>query len=120
MSAPAEKIALPPPSVPDFTVDVASDRRADVETKQSWVASLLEEINCDGLLVLEPENFGWLSSGGAAQASSTPNRFPFFTLAPSSAGFCRATQTLKGSSMKSWMASVFSSRNGHGTGAESS
>jgi Xaa-Pro aminopeptidase len=41
-----------------------SDRRADVDGKQTRVAELLQETECDGLLVLEPENFAWLTSGG--------------------------------------------------------
>src|SRR5438105_2722446 len=76
MSAPAEKIALPPPSAPDFTVDVASDRRADVDSKQAWVASLLHEIECDGLLVLDSDNFAWLSSGAAARGILDPQELP--------------------------------------------
>jgi Xaa-Pro aminopeptidase len=41
-----------------------SDRRADVEGKHARVAQLLQETGADGLLVLEPENFAWLTSGG--------------------------------------------------------
>src|SRR6516165_1653357 len=43
-----------------------SDRRADVEGKHARVAELLQETGSDGLLVLEPENFSWLTSGGTA------------------------------------------------------
>lgn len=43
-----------------------SDRRADVEGKHARVAELLQETGSDGLLVLEPENFAWLTSGGTA------------------------------------------------------
>jgi Xaa-Pro dipeptidase len=82
MSAPAEKIALPPPSVPDFTVDVTSDRRADVDSKQVWIASLLQEVKCDGLLVLDPDNFGWLGSGGAARGILDPQQLPALYFSP--------------------------------------
>src|SRR6266478_679767 len=41
-----------------------SDRRADVEGKHARVAQLLQETGAEGLLVLEPENFAWLTSGG--------------------------------------------------------
>ena len=44
-----------------------SDRRADIDTKQARIAALLDEFGCDGLLVLEPENFAWLTSGASAR-----------------------------------------------------
>ena len=44
--------------------DTDTDRRSDVEAKQVWVYNLLRETGCEGLLVLEPDNFGWLTSGG--------------------------------------------------------
>jgi len=43
-----------------------SDRRADIEGKHARVATLLQETGSDGLLVLEQENFAWLTSGGTA------------------------------------------------------
>src|SRR5207253_13589 len=43
------------------------DRRADIESKQAWVAGVLKDIGCDGLLVLEEENFAWLTGGGSAR-----------------------------------------------------
>jgi Xaa-Pro aminopeptidase len=68
---PAEKIS----SLPD------SDRRADLEAKQARMASLLRECNCEGLLVLDPENFAWLTSGAAAWGAVDPAETPglFFT-----------------------------------------
>src|SRR5262245_32765311 len=45
----------------------ASDRRSDVEAKQILVAGLLQESGSDGLLILDPDNFSWLSSGGVAR-----------------------------------------------------
>jgi Xaa-Pro dipeptidase len=47
--------------------DSASDRRADIDWKQKRIAGLLQETGCEGLLVLEPENFAWLTSGAAAR-----------------------------------------------------
>jgi hypothetical protein len=38
-------------------------RRLDVEAKQSLVAQLLHDSECDGLLVLHPANFRWLTAG---------------------------------------------------------
>ncbi len=71
-----------PPSGVTMPVSAPMDRRADMELKQSRVAALLQEIGCDGLLVLDPDNFAWLTSGGAARgilnADTTPGLF--FTL----------------------------------------
>jgi Xaa-Pro aminopeptidase len=53
-----------------------ADRRADLEVKQVMVAGLLQETGCDGLLVLEPENVAWLSSGGAARGIADPAALP--------------------------------------------
>jgi hypothetical protein len=57
------------------------DRRADIESKQLRVAALLREVGCDGLLVLHPDNFAWLSSGGAARGILDPDALPglYFT-----------------------------------------
>jgi Xaa-Pro aminopeptidase len=51
-------------------------RRADLEAKQRRVAELLKEVGCEGLLVLDPDNFGWLSSGGAARSILDPDALP--------------------------------------------
>jgi Xaa-Pro aminopeptidase len=55
-----------PVSTTDFS-DSGSDRRADVDLKQKRVAGLLQETSCEGLLVMDPENFTWLTSGAAAR-----------------------------------------------------
>jgi Xaa-Pro aminopeptidase len=44
-----------------------SDRRADIEAKHNRVAKLLQEVGCDGLVVLDPDNFTWLTAGAAAR-----------------------------------------------------
>jgi Xaa-Pro aminopeptidase len=46
-----------------FSVDLRSDRRADIEAKQVRVGGLLRELGREGLLLLEPENVAWLTSG---------------------------------------------------------
>jgi Xaa-Pro dipeptidase len=46
-----------------------ADRRADVDVKQAHVAELLQEIGVDGLLVLQPENFAWLTAGGNSRST---------------------------------------------------
>src|SRR5262249_36528945 len=47
--------------------EISTDRRTDVEAKQVRVANLLQEFGCDGLLILEPVNFAWLSNGAVAR-----------------------------------------------------
>jgi Xaa-Pro dipeptidase len=47
---------------------VLTDRRADIDDKMNRVAALLQEVNCEGLLLFEPENLAWLSSGAAARS----------------------------------------------------
>jgi Xaa-Pro dipeptidase len=39
-------------------------RRLDVDAKQHLVAQLLHDCECEGLLVLHPPNFRWLTTGG--------------------------------------------------------
>jgi Xaa-Pro aminopeptidase len=43
-----------------------SDRRVDVEGKHARMADLLRQHGCEGLLVLDPANFAWLTSGACA------------------------------------------------------
>jgi Xaa-Pro aminopeptidase len=51
-------------------------RRVDVETKQAQVAALLQEVGCEGLLVREPENIAWLTSGALARGALDPAEMP--------------------------------------------
>jgi Xaa-Pro aminopeptidase len=57
-------------------VETGSDRRTDIDGKQAKVAALLQEAACEGLLVLEPENFAWLTSGAAARGVLNPDELP--------------------------------------------
>jgi Xaa-Pro aminopeptidase len=70
-----------PPTAPDVSLSTPVDRRADIDAKQARVAALLREVGCDGLLVQDPDNFAWLSSGGAARGVLDPSALPclFFT-----------------------------------------
>jgi len=56
-------------------LDGISDRRLDVDAKMPLVAALLQQTGCEGLLLLEPENVAWLTSGamdrGRPDAAST-------------------------------------------------
>jgi Xaa-Pro aminopeptidase len=76
MSAIAETVVrVSPPSYPEIP-EGGSDRRADVDSKQACIAMLLQEVGCEGLLMLEPENFLWLTSGGAARGTLSPDDLP--------------------------------------------
>lgn len=63
----AEPPAPKPNSAHEINLTSASDRRTDVDAKQAQIAQFLKDIACDGLMVLAPENFAWLTSGGAAR-----------------------------------------------------
>ena len=70
-----------PPSAVDMNLTAPMDRRSDLESKQARVAALLQEVACDGLLVLQPENFAWLSGGGSPRGILDPAALPglYFT-----------------------------------------
>jgi Xaa-Pro aminopeptidase len=51
-------------------------RRPDIDAKQVQIAALLRRVNCEGLLVLDPENFAWLTSGALARAVLDPAALP--------------------------------------------
>ncbi|HEY8504907.1 MAG TPA: M24 family metallopeptidase [Gemmataceae bacterium] len=53
-----------------------SPRRADVEAKQAWVVELLERVGAEFLLVLDPPNFHWLTSGAMARGLRAPEEHP--------------------------------------------
>lgn len=52
------------------------DRRTDIEAKQALVAALLRDVGGDGLLVVQPENFAWLTAGAAARGALDPEAQP--------------------------------------------
>jgi Xaa-Pro aminopeptidase len=81
MTAPVQEPPKPAEKTKVVVTPAESDRRADIEGKQSRVAALLQEVGYDGLLVLEPENFAWLTSGGMAWGASNPAELPalFYT-----------------------------------------
>ena len=83
MSITAETLVLPPPSASDLNLDAAtSDRRADVDAKQSLVAAMLQTIGRDGLVALEPENFSWLTSGATPRGILDPAELPALYFGP--------------------------------------
>jgi Xaa-Pro aminopeptidase len=66
MTAPAQDTIRPIERTKVILTPAESDRRADIDGKHARVTSLLQETGSDGLVVLEPENFAWLTSGGTA------------------------------------------------------
>jgi Xaa-Pro aminopeptidase len=54
----------------------AGDRRSDIEGKMGRVAELLRRTDCQGLLLLEPENLAWLSSGAVQRTVPDPASTP--------------------------------------------
>ncbi|HEV3118366.1 MAG TPA: hypothetical protein VGY58_15055, partial [Gemmataceae bacterium] len=81
MTPTTETLVLTPEHLTPEAADSGSDRRADIEAKQQRVAALLQQAGCDGLLIAEPENFAWLTSGAAARGVLDPAEAPalYFT-----------------------------------------
>jgi Xaa-Pro aminopeptidase len=83
MNIPVEPLAHPLPnsSSPAIDLDQPADRRGDIEAKQARVAALLQEAGCEGLLVLDLENFSWLASGALPRSIPDPAEQPalYFT-----------------------------------------
>jgi Xaa-Pro dipeptidase len=75
MSIASETLVQPFPPA-GSGADEGPGRRVDIEAKQAQVAVLLERTKCDGLLVLDPENFAWLTSGAVARAVLDPAAQP--------------------------------------------
>src|SRR5262249_11819823 len=82
MTVTAETLVQPSPAPSSTSAQAASDRRADIEAKQGRVAALLQETGCEGLLVLDPDNFSWLTSGGAARGILDPDGLPALYFSP--------------------------------------
>ncbi len=57
-------------------VDAMSDRRADIDAKVARVAELLQEVGCEGLLLLDPANFAWLTGGAMSRGLGDPAAEP--------------------------------------------
>ena len=78
MSLAAESLVQPVKNAtePDLALATESDRRADIDAKQAQVAALLQEVGCEGLLVLDPDNFAWLTSGATPRGTLDPAEHP--------------------------------------------
>jgi Xaa-Pro aminopeptidase len=69
-------LLIPPPAPGAPVAGVVSDRRADIEAKTAQVAALLQELGCEGLLLLDPDNFAWLTAGATARGVLDPDAAP--------------------------------------------
>lgn len=58
------------------------ERRTDVDQKQAWVADVLQSAGREGLLVLRPENFAWLTSCAAPMSGIDPTTAPALYYTP--------------------------------------
>lgn len=76
MNSTAESAVLSPEKSSLASVDATADRRADLDNKQGRIANLLQEIGCQGLLILDPDNFAWLTAGAAARGILDPASLP--------------------------------------------
>jgi Xaa-Pro dipeptidase len=76
MSVAAETHVAPPPSSPEVHLTTPSDRRADIDAKQTRLAALLKEAQSDSLLLIDPDNVAWMTSGAAARGILDPNEAP--------------------------------------------
>ncbi|HEV3261382.1 MAG TPA: M24 family metallopeptidase [Gemmataceae bacterium] len=82
MSSAAESIIRAPDQATQINVETTLDRRVDIDAKQGVVAGLLREAGCDGLLVVEPANFAWLTSGATARGILDPTSQPALYFSP--------------------------------------
>ncbi len=66
----------------EHSIEGRSDRRADVEMKQGLIAQLLRKHGRDGLLMLSPESFTWLTSGATVRGTPDPASAPALYCTP--------------------------------------
>lgn len=71
-----------------------SPRRADIESKQLKIARLLADANCEGLLLLEPANFRWMTSGASMRGAHHADECPVLFVNPTQRWvLCSSTDT---------------------------
>ena len=72
----------PSQSLPEVNLTTPSDRRADIDAKHARIITLLQETQCEGLLLLEPDNVAWMTSGAAARGVLDPSEMPVLYFNP--------------------------------------
>jgi Xaa-Pro aminopeptidase len=71
-----ETLPRPVEAPPEPVSDGVSDRRADIDAKSARLTELLREVGCDVLVLLEPENFSWITSGAVPRGVIDPGALP--------------------------------------------
>ncbi len=66
----------------EINLTTPSDRRVDVERKHGKVAEMLRELSCDGMLIADPANFSWVTSGGVARGIINDDEAPAVYFSP--------------------------------------
>jgi Xaa-Pro aminopeptidase len=82
MSTAAESLVQAFPTNNQASAEAGPDRRADIDGKQALITALLREVSCDGLLVLDPDNVSWLSSGASARGVLDSGEMPVLYFSP--------------------------------------
>jgi Xaa-Pro dipeptidase len=72
----AETLIQPMTEADESRLSGTSDRRLDIEAKMPLAARLLQQTSCEGLLLLEPENVAWLTSGAMDRGRPDPASAP--------------------------------------------
>ena len=63
--------------LPDATpTQTGGDRRADIDAKHAVITKLIQDAGCDGLLIVLPENFAWLTSGAMSGGTLSDSAHP--------------------------------------------
>ncbi len=73
---PAETLLRPPTETGEFQLPTVSDRRTDVDVKTARIGALLQAADCEGLVLFEPENLAWLTSGATLRGVPDPASAP--------------------------------------------
>ncbi|MCC6421127.1 MAG: M24 family metallopeptidase [Gemmataceae bacterium] len=81
-SATVIRESSPAQPAPQVNLTMPSDRRADIDAKHAAVVALLETVKCEGLLVLAPDNFSWLTAGAVARGILDDTQFPALYFSP--------------------------------------
>ena len=82
MSLIADSRVTAPLSSSELHLDESFDRRTDVLAKQTRAGKLLKDAGSEGLLLLEPENLAWFSSGATSRGVFDPVEQPGLFITP--------------------------------------
>ncbi len=66
----------------DYSLPKLLDRREDVDAKHARLAELIQETNCEGLLLTQPWNVSWFTSGAVSRGLVAMDDLPFLYILP--------------------------------------